>query len=447
MSKYYITILLVILFTILAGCSSSISVPIATYTSPGQINTTAPTNKPLFAVEASQTPSPTPAPSATAIPPSASPTVTSPSPVSTDPQLKTNCLEVLKEQPVNLKYYGKLALQQQGAEPNSIIDLETGKGYFLPEDWAWFYEFSPDGKWILHYQAVDQTASNPIERLTLMQADGKIINTFSSEQDWAGYGWFDNQNLAILRQYDPLSYLYSITLFNPFTHQWGKELAPNYPDIYRSEISYVSTVYDPTLAFVVYPQMKNDGNAFVLWDLRKRQPLVTLPTYDIKHDEPKWSPDGEQFVVPIQKDAKFGQTSDFYRVQRDGKVTQLTHFANYVPHGEIHQFSWSPDSRYIAFWMTLEPSKDPIERLAVLDVETQEIINYCIPGVMFDPNQNATPPIWSPEGLLQLIISNVDVNRMAHTILVDLENNVAFQLAEDQVPVVWEKVMPREWTK
>ena len=67
-------------------------------------------------------------------------------------------------------------------------------------------------------------------------------------------------------------------------------------------------------------------------------------------------------------------------MSRDGLLKRLTYLTNtYVAHPGA--MSLSPDGRYIAYWLTIEDSPYPGERLAVADLLTGNVTNYCIAGL------------------------------------------------------------------
>ena len=112
---------------------------------------------------------------------------------------------------------------------------------------------------------------------------------------------------------------------------------------------------------------------------------------------PRWSPDGQQaLVIGLPDFPNFGYF-EFYTISRSGEVARLTDLGAYKAKISINRirisYSWSPDGRYIAFWITID--EDPVERLAVLDVSTHSVVNYCVPGLK---PLGAYPPIWSSDG-------------------------------------------------
>ena len=61
--------------------------------------------------------------------------------------------------------------------------------------------------------------------------------------------------------------------------------------------------------------------------------------------------------------------------------------------------NWSPDNQRVAFWLQTKPELCPNDKqgwvnLAVLDIQTQQVINYCVSGEAF----SAPDPVWSLDG-------------------------------------------------
>ena len=83
----------------------------------------------------------------------------------------------------------------------------------------------------------------------------------------------------------------------------------------------------------------------------------------------------------------------------------------------------SPDETRIAFWLSIEDEDNPIDHeLAVLNVESGEVTNYCITG-------NRTP-IWSPDGR-QIAITQYNKG-VLDFMIVDIEEGIAYDITEQE---------------
>jgi len=173
----------------------------------------------------------------------------------------------------------------------------------------------------------------------------------------------------------------------------------------------------------------------------------------------RWSPDGKQFAVapalfpevaPPSPHGKFHPASnelleELYSVDRDGKITQLTHLLDDYPRVYIDNFRWSPDGRSIAFWFSswqddIDLSDDPIGNryLALLDTTTGRVTNTCIHGEN-DASIGISKypaPIWSPDGK-QVVVQSQISEESFQTVLVDIQQNRAFKIGEDLAPMGW----------
>jgi WD40 repeat protein len=81
-------------------------------------------------------------------------------------------------------------------------------------------------------------------------------------------------------------------------------------------------------------------------------------------------------------------------VSRDGKIRQLTYFEKmYSKYRFGTNSSLSPNGRYLAFGLHIgDPASNEPKELIILDLQTLESINTCIP--IFDYGAD---PIWSPD--------------------------------------------------
>ncbi len=127
---------------------------------------------------------------------------------------------------------------------------------------------------------------------------------------------------------------------------------------------------------------------------------------------------------------------EFYSVSRDGVIRQLTHFMDHFSASKIYNsYSLSPDGQLMAFWIEAGPRIQTGARLAVLNVNTGNVTNYCI--------ENTSPditvvPIWSPDSkqlLLNLPDPNNDAQRYA--VIVDMANSWAAKIIDNWMPMGW----------
>lgn len=309
---------------------------------------------------------------------------------------------------------------------------------------------SPDGKWIAYDQDSDES---PTGRWLIVESVDGQQKKIPSDEHWRDFGdyvWLDNQQLIFNDFSNPPDVQRSQTypafpmvVVNPFTGKQTK-LSSNYSELHlgisgpasRLDFNYSDVVYDPSLDLVVFPSWGGEHNYIVLWDRREKTVLAKVEDQSGGFgDYPLWSPDAAQFVVPIVNAIKGNHViEEWYSVNRQGKVEQLTYFGDYFSDSDISFANWSPDGHKLAFWLNVFPSPCPNLRLAILDVTTKQVVDTCLPG----SSSYALPPSWSLDSQY-IVIRNYDASPVT-TILVDSENGQAFDLTSligDTFPAGW----------
>jgi Tol biopolymer transport system component len=126
---------------------------------------------------------------------------------------------------------------------------------------------------------------------------------------------------------------------------------------------------------------------------------------------------------------------EWFSIDRTGEINQLTHFEDYFTEADIEMASISPNGRYLAFWLSVNPSTYPGYNLAVLDLETRQVVNYCIPG---SPTKYSVEPVWSPDSRYIALVDYYDKKTSdSHVILVDPAEEWAARVAENLAPLGW----------
>ena len=205
---------------------------------------------------------------------------------------------------------------------------------------------------------------------------------------------------------------------------------------------------DPSLHKLVYIGSIDDGDIpTVLIDLQSGAEIVRVHAFGGYYDGmPKWSPDGSQFVIdaPLWVKTLSGQllrnysngpeeqSIQLFSVTLDGKIERLTYPAGEYGSGGRAP-TWSPDGSKIAYWAAIgKDREDDYEELAVVDVASHKITNYCIPGYFSSEITGSQAPIWSSDGGALAVVIPDEVNReQKNLVIVDLVNNIAIQLIED----------------
>lgn len=367
--------------------------------------------------------------------------------------LTIRCLDVAADFPSDQGYSGVIVLRDlsteqllalEAAQPPATLGAQGSDRLFDPT-------VSPQGRFLAYRHVKYDTQGDIVARdLEIVDADGTVRASLPWQKDWAGFHWLDEERLMILiastnllERESSLSYL----VVFPFTGQ-QEPITATPPDVYDIDpVPYWNgwgpQVYEPTLTRVAYLQVVEGIEwAYALWDRQSAQTLVSFRTFDPER-QPVWSPGATQFVLagnPIENRAwlKF----ELYAFDRAGGMRKLTDLTAHYPNTYIQSYSWSPDERYIAFWLNTSPQPDQDQHfgqqsLAVLDTRTLQVTNYCLPGD-FSTSRAVlvSAPIWSPDSQ-QLLIEHRYSEQASRVLLVDLVRNFAAQIADNAEPVGW----------
>lgn len=444
--RYHRATFLLICVLLVTGCSKIEDASGATHPSesgstpwPVVETTVVPTDPSLTSTS---TPSATPTP--TRILPSATSTVTPTPAIPPEARLNIQCLSVLPDVPARLNLEGMLTFDVSGITWDLKNEVETP----LPEpaaNWFGLYTYSPNGKWAVTVEFGDKS-----DKFLVVSADGKVHHSIPIEQGWDGLGpWLNNEMFIFYR--DDGKRLWTTVVINPFTGEW-REYPSDYPDIYDLDAprqwGWTNSVYDPTLTRVVYLSHLPDDlytSAYVIWDLQSNQPIAQIPSLTGDAAKPVWSLDGQQFIIAKPQRPVPSSPYDFYipddelySVSRDGEIINLTNLSAYYTGGiDIRGYVWSPDGRYVAFWMAPNPVAEYHDRrlqLAVLDMETQMVTLYCL---QVDLRQGDYRPLWSPNSR-QLVMKTLEADGTSRLVVVDVAESVAAQIiAGDAKPLYW----------
>jgi hypothetical protein len=369
-------------------------------------------------------------------------------------------LEITPTLPSDVRVEGRIVFSGAGwLSPSYLLDMMTGDKIILNEekdDVIGYMNVSPDGKWLAYRHDKFHPASS---QLIITASDGQPLQNIPWDSSWGQIsGWLDDERLWISRKRgsDPYSINDVLIVLNPFTRR-QQELPVDYPgfvNVYSGPgwgaFNLSATVYDPTLRRVLYP---GGFSKLILWDVQTNREIAVVAGTISLNMTPRWSPDGQHFLISGPATLMTSQPQDdsgtermeLFGVSRDGEIKQLTHLADLYTEVNFGRYAWSPDGRYVAFGVRLQPNIYPdlypmskstnAYRFAILDTVTQEVTNYCV------PNTTPAEPVWSPDSRQVVIEDNQSISEN-NVFVIDITQNIAVNLAENATPVGWMKASP-----
>jgi len=304
---------------------------------------------------------------------------------------------------------------------SALIDIQTGNEYQLPSslysERSGFLnsEASPDRKLYAKLEVLfDRNRGMPGLKyignaVQVFDARANLVTKLTlNRSDLVWLHWLDNERLIIdTEQYGTL------LLVNPFTGE-QQTLADELPDLYPYELNktnfpWYSVVYSPDLKRVAYYSEHEDSNGYflgyVLYDLNSKQILWKKAS----PNNLTLSPDGEIFTLAT---AGTIGNNQLYLFNRSGQLKTVLDKS--LPHKPGGQFSWSPDSRYIAFWNA--------ESLMIYDRQMDWVFDTCI------SSNRGGYPLWSPDSKQMTIVYVSEYS--TQSILVDWQKKVAYKIKE-----------------
>jgi len=359
-------------------------------------------------------------------------------------------------------FSGSLVLREVVNRPYLFLDMQTGNQHLVPEGdnhSVGGEAISPDHRWLAFSQATFRNSVNDFsgtpwvlvsEEIVVVSADGKVASSVAKQERWRSFeGAWANSSAYLVNRSSPF-----LVRFNPFTGLWD-EFSFDAPNRYFDDYDDVKVKANQVHEQFVY--LKKDLASFIVWDWRNQVSLVEIPfATNYWHMRghfglsPKWSPDGEHFVIVGSQEGDPGTdypTGQVYIVSQMGQVTRLTNFPEEAENTyELGQYSWSPDGQKIAIWVNFDPKEDTLNELVVIDVPTGEAVRYCILNdvEITDPvdkrvlygEDTRLPPIWSPDSSSIMVQSARGIWETRLT-LINLDQGVAWELDYNARPVGW----------
>ncbi len=347
---------------------------------------------------------------------------------------------------------GKIALGDEGLFPasnkkslllfwNTTTDEKIE--YQLQEREGVYYFVTPPNK-----QRLAFTGGKPLSITTdviVLAPQGREETRFSLPDDWTLFDWLNNEQLLV-RQLRDLGENIGLVAINPFTGE--RQFLPyEFPNIYTREAPIRKgawTIFDPTISFVIYSERLGEHSETILWNTKTNEEITRFS----RSDWAKWSPDGRRLVVVIEERPElFHRHHEIKLVYPTGEVVRVTNFRENFGDAWIDLPTWSPDGRYITFWLRTDLQSENAD-LAVLDLQTDSVDLYCL-GIEPFPRSIATaiqeysrfqaesaPPVWSPDGKY-ILVEDKKNGEDSITYLVDTQNHSIIQVAKGARPAGW----------
>jgi hypothetical protein len=259
--------------------------------------------------------------------------------------------------------------------------------------------------------------------------------------------WLDNDRLILTYGDNPGSDATTLIL-NPLTGKW-KVLNSTYPGLFTiinnkffwGKFPITRAVYRPALDLLIYPSYGET----VLWDLQKQHAVTTFNENNIlATTEPVWAPDGGSFIIDLyssRSDPKHLADRNLFQVFPNGELTPLTSFSGKYP-GDFVDYVWSPDGGSVAFWIAeaVENGYPSSYHLAVLNILSHELKEYCISADLRIIPYERWVPVWSPNSQYLVVATSSQVeDKPGQTVLLSLSDNTIQELGDDVFPVGWMK--------
>jgi hypothetical protein len=366
--------------------------------------------------------------------------------------LTTDCIDINQRVSTYSETTGVIVFGNTSEQSLSLLNLSTRKTIDLPRGKDMHLRYpsvSHDFKNLAYKE--DNTVAN-LSKLIIVTADGKPIKSIAWKPDWLNIiGWADDVHLWIAQRQ---GYPAAMALYNLSTDT-SQVFLSNYPEIYLSAPPYLQwsgnsvsgTIYDQSRTRVFYFSAQENKYFIVLRDLQNDKELLRQQIGNFGGHTPIWSPDGMQvvgnFVLDDQGILPSEDLEDLYAVTKDGSIHPLTNFSRHFEKSVFAFSNWSPNGDSVAFLINLQPYQYPFSypdqgtdifyRLGILDLNTLNTTNYCLPG------ENSYPPIWSPNGNEIAISYHYSATPpvKSHAYIFNIAQKAVIRIGEDVIPQGW----------
>ena len=416
-NKILIHICLLAMILVTSSCTPVVDAPTSAPTSentPTQTLTPYPTPTPTKTLVPTSTPTPTPAP-------------------------LPACIE-LKNEEITFDE-GTIILAEYNY--STLWDLKSSKRIYLGI--SGYVAISPD------YEKFAYISGNYV---IVASADGTWLHKYPAFQSWSGViAWLNTDKLLIERSeatYRNPGALSQVIVLDLATGDFDIIHHDEFPDIVFSTYRGIGPDWLGNLAFLPNSKLSyavyakdSDVRSIILWDRVQQKEVVNLDRFGFG-SSPEWNKDGDYFItsgsVEEENIPYYEWSEDLFLVQTDGVIKNLTNLAVKY-HSIVSGYALSPDENRVAFWLNFRKSNNWGWRLAILDMETGALSNYCT-----NMGRGYTPhaPFWSPDGNY-LLFSSYDSPNYLHTwsvSILDKENRNSMEISQTAWPDGWLHSVP-----
>lgn len=347
------------------------------------------------------------------------------SPVST--RFSRNCLQINRHIPEEVVMQGHVI-----TIANEVESSFAEKTVAFPVDESFENKFkdlsiqilgiSPDGQWLFYGRKEAPGDSLTIEGFSWLKDTPLTTEIDIIPRDKSTWtSWLDNERQVFH------FYLENPIVVNMFNGE-TETININYPGFHLDETGYSPLFSRDLNRMIAYRNIPDEPPSIVLWDLQSKSEVQRLYiTPEVAHRNlVQVSPNGNQIAVSGALDYFFDDLFlDIFLTDWDGNLEQLTTFRDSeLTASLIEQMQWSPDGRYLAFWLN--------ESLAVYDTVTRAVTDYCIRS----SNSMSFSPHWSPNSQQIVFNGYVPPPGSGPIIVVDIVNGLATEIQENGYFVV-----------
>lgn len=318
-----------------------------------------------------------------------------------------------------------------------LIDLETGNSYEQPTLQKDPYRLSdmhisPDKTALAYYENF-LNANGKLEKSMIWVINAKadvLAQVPLSPNDAAQFRWLDNAHLQI---YSDKTYQDgTVEILNPYSGEL-QQLTNDLPNLFQvqyNELTDWLVEYNRNLDTVVYLVRSDDGKSGpIVWNINEQKVIWQHSDEGANYAIPLWSPTKDEVAV-------VDNNGQLYIINRDGTTNQLPKLETQT---NVRSFSWSPDGNLIAFWNAYDNFGQ--SKLMIYDNRTNQVTDYCIVA----DGTSGSDPIWSPDSQMLFVhmrIKKDDGSFGGSTILVDITQNMAFNISREPKLLEWMNSIP-----